>query len=152
MTNILSTGLRMAGKTLRRSAVSIAMLLLLVGRSAYACDLTILHINDHHLHLKRDGRMSLKSDGKSIRVRSGALPTVFAKIRELQEVNQNVIKLHAGDAISGSLFFTLFKAETDAALINEVCFDAFELGIYPSNLATMSSTRVMPAWQNFSIS
>ena len=104
MTNILSTGLRIAGKTLRRGAVSAAMLLVLLALSAgsaYASDLTILHINDHHSHLKPDGRMSLKLDGKSTRVRSGGIPAVVAKMKELQGLNQNVIKLHAGDAVSG---------------------------------------------------
>ena len=40
MTNILSTGLRMAGKTLRRAVVAAAMLLVLGAGSAYAGDLT----------------------------------------------------------------------------------------------------------------
>ena len=133
MTNILSTGLRIAGKTLQRGAVSAAMLLALGSGSAYAGDLTILHINDHHSHLKPDGRMGLKLDGKSTRVRSDGMPAVFAKMKELQGLNRNVIKLHAGDAVSGSLFFTLFKGEADAALMNEVCFDAFALGNHEFN-------------------
>ena len=54
-------------------------------------------------------------------------------MKELQGLNQNVIKLHAGDAVSGSLFFTLFKGEADAALMNEVCFDAFALGNHEFN-------------------
>ena len=145
MTNILSKSLRRSGKTLRRGAVSAAMLLALGVGSAYAGDLTILHINDHHSHLKPDGRMSLKLDGKSTRVRSGGMPAVVAKMKELQGLNQNVIKLHAGDAVSGSLFFTLFKGEADAALMNEVCFDAFALGNHEFN-------EVMPAWRNSSIS
>jgi len=101
MTNILSTGLRMAGKTPRRGAVSAAMLLAVGTGSTYAGDLTILHINDHHSQLKPDGRMSLKLDGKSTRVRSAGIPAVVAKMKELQGLNQNVIKLHAGDAVSG---------------------------------------------------
>ncbi|MEL0197968.1 MAG: hypothetical protein VW870_13060, partial [Rhodobiaceae bacterium] len=52
MKNILSTGLRIAGKTLQRGAVSATMLLALGLGSANAGDLTILHINDHHSHLK----------------------------------------------------------------------------------------------------
>ena len=31
------------------------------------------------------------------------------------------------------IFFTLFKGEADAALINEVCFDAFALGNHEFN-------------------
>ena len=128
MKNILSTGLRVAGNTLRRGAVSATMLLALDAGSADAGDLTILHINDHHSNLKPDARMSLKLDGKSTRVRSGGKPAVVAKMKELQGLNHNVIKLHSGDAVSGSLFFTLFKGEADAALMGEVGFDAFVLG------------------------
>jgi 5'-nucleotidase len=45
-----------------------------VATAAQAGDLKILHINDHHSHLKPDGRMSLKLDGQSTRVRSGGMP------------------------------------------------------------------------------
>ena len=46
----------------------------------------------------------------------------------LSEGKKNVLKLHAGDAITGDLYYTLFKGEADAALMNEVCFDAFAIG------------------------
>ena len=109
-----------------------AALILGAGLS-HAGDLTILHINDHHSHLKPDSRMSLNLDGKSTRVRSGGMPAVIAKMKELEASKANVLKLHAGDAVSGSLFFTLFKGEADAALMNEVCFDAFALGNHEFN-------------------
>jgi 5'-nucleotidase/UDP-sugar diphosphatase len=38
------------------------------------------------------------------------------------------LKLHAGDAMTGTLYHTLYQGEADAALMNSVCFDAFELG------------------------
>ncbi|MGB1915509.1 MAG: NAD nucleotidase [Paracoccaceae bacterium] len=110
-----------------------AAALILGAGLSHAGDLTILHINDHHSHLKPDSRMSLNLDGKSTRVRSGGMPAVIAKMKELEASKANVLKLHAGDAVSGSLFFTLFKGEADAALMNEVCFDAFALGNHEFN-------------------
>ena len=110
-----------------------AAALILGAGLSHAGDLTILHINDHHSHLKPDSRMSLNLDGKSTRVRSGGMPVVVAKMKELEASKANVLKLHAGDAVSGSLFFTLFKGEADAALMNEVCFDAFALGNHEFN-------------------
>jgi len=98
-----------------------------------AAELTILHINDHHSHLKPDSQMSLTLDDTSTRVKSGGMTSVVAKIKQLQSENSNVLKLHAGDAISGSLFFTLFKGEADAALMNEICFDAFVPGNHEFN-------------------
>ena len=118
-------------KALTSLVVLITTLIMINGLKAE--QITILHINDHHSHLKPDKRMSLILDGKSTRVRSGGMPAVVAKIKELEADNKNVIKLHAGDAISGSLFFTIFKGEADAALMNEICFDAFALGNHEFN-------------------
>jgi 5'-nucleotidase len=39
-----------------------------------------------------------------------------------------VLKLHAGDALTGDLYFTQSEGQADAALMNTVCFDAFTLG------------------------
>jgi len=106
----------------------IPLLIIFFTNSVFAKELTILHINDHHSHLKPDSGMSLNLGGEKTRVVSGGMPAVVAKIKELQYSGKNILKLHAGDAMTGSLFFTLFKGEADAALMNEVCFDAFALG------------------------
>ena len=101
--------------------------LILIG-SAEANQLTILHINDHHSHLRADGRMSLKINGEKTRVKSGGFPAVVSTFNNLSKGKKNVLKLHAGDAITGDLYYTLFKGEADAALMNQVCFDAFAIG------------------------
>ena len=106
---------------------------ILMNGIAQANELTILHINDHHSHLRADGRMSLNIGGDNTRVRSGGFPAIVSTFDKLSAGKNNVLKLHAGDAVSGSLFFTLFKGEADAALMNEVCFDAFALGNHEFN-------------------
>jgi 5'-nucleotidase/UDP-sugar diphosphatase len=40
----------------------------------------------------------------------------------------NLLKLHAGDAITGSLYYTFFKGKADAQMMNTICFDAFVPG------------------------
>src|SRR5690606_12137663 len=49
---------------------------------------------------------------------------------ELAKARDNVHKLHAGDALTGTLYFNRAGeiGEADAALMNTVCFDAFTLG------------------------
>ena len=129
-----STSSSLRGRLLHRGGIVAAVLAAFVSSAALAGELKILHINDHHSHLKPDSRMSLDLDGQSTRVRSGGMPAVVAKMKQLaQDGGNNVLKLHAGDAVSGSLFFTLFKGEADAALMNEVCFDAFALGNHEFN-------------------
>ena len=100
----------------------------IMGGVVQANQLTILHINDHHSHLRADGRMSLNIGGNKTRVRSGGFPAIVSTFDKLSAGRNNVLKLHAGDAITGDLYYTLFKGEADAALMNEVCFDAFALG------------------------
>ena len=121
------------GSTLRHCSAIATLFAALSMGVAQAGELKIVHINDHHSHLKPDGRLNLNLGGKSTRVKSGGMPSVVAKIKDLQNNYHNLLKLHAGDAVSGSLFFTLFKGEADAALMNEICFDAFALGNHEFN-------------------
>ncbi|MCG8511448.1 MAG: NAD nucleotidase [Rhodospirillales bacterium] len=115
-------------KTGKLLTAALAVAGLAVAAPASALDLKILHINDHHSHLQPDGRMDLKLGGERTRVRAGGFPSAVALFDSLSAGQSNVLKLHAGDAITGDLFYTLFKGEADAALMNEVCFDAFTLG------------------------
>ncbi len=91
--------------------------------------LNILHINDHHSHLNPDG-VGLTLAGEDTDAQLGGFPSVVAKFNELEAANagEPIMKIHAGDAITGTLFYSLFAGEADAALMNEICFDAFELG------------------------
>lgn len=87
----------------------------------------ILHINDHHSHLEA-GKQTLTIAGQETEFNAGGFPRVISKINERAAALDNVLKLHAGDAITGTLYFTSFEGEADAALMNQVCFDAFALG------------------------
>ncbi|RUO43175.1 bifunctional metallophosphatase/5'-nucleotidase [Idiomarina aquatica] len=89
--------------------------------------LTVLHVNDHHSNLAPKQRQ-LSWGGQQWQVESGGFPRVAAQIDQLRAQNEQVLTLHAGDAITGSLFFTLFGSEPDAVMMNQVCFDAFTLG------------------------
>ncbi len=90
--------------------------------------LKVLHINDHHSHLAEDGG-SLEIDEIETDVTIGGFPRVVAKFDEIETAfDGNIIKLHAGDAITGTIFYTLFEGEADADMMNQVCFDAFALG------------------------
>lgn len=110
-------------------AASIAALSIpLTGCFERPMDLTIAHINDHHSHLEADDGFDITVGGENTRVEVGGFPRVVTKIREIDESKHNVLKLHAGDAITGDLYYTLFGGEVDAVMMNQVCFDAFALG------------------------
>jgi len=90
--------------------------------------LRILHINDHHSRLAADDGQVLQVEGKELEVVLGGFPRVVSAFAQLHASEIPTLKLHAGDAITGDLYFTLFQGEADADLMNQICFDAFEVG------------------------
>jgi 5'-nucleotidase / UDP-sugar diphosphatase len=100
----------------------------------------ILHINDHHSHITADdfdydvsslGLKTTKTDGTPIdevAVTYGGFPLLVTTFAKLENRLKNPIKIHAGDAMTGTLFYTLFEGKADAAMMNQICFDAFALG------------------------
>lgn len=118
-------------------AVAVATLVVACGGSddnGEPLDLTILHINDHHSTLDSKAKtLKLSAGGaaaQDVTVDAGGFARVAAAIAELAAVSPNVLKLHAGDAQTGTLYFNRAGAdgEADAAMMNTVCFDAFTLG------------------------
>eukprot|EP00521_Asterionellopsis_glacialis_P018297 CAMPEP_0195304354 /NCGR_PEP_ID=MMETSP0707-20130614/34289_1 /TAXON_ID=33640 /ORGANISM="Asterionellopsis glacialis, Strain CCMP134" /LENGTH=206 /DNA_ID=CAMNT_0040368133 /DNA_START=104 /DNA_END=720 /DNA_ORIENTATION=+ len=106
-----------------------------------AAKVTILHLNDHHSHLEEDSfdveelahlPAGSIGDAEEVEVFYGGFPRLVSLFKELQSeaetMGHDVIKLHAGDALVGTLWYTLFEGKADADLMNMICFDAFALG------------------------
>lgn len=103
-------------------------------------NLTILHMNDHHSHLAAktfsydvsamtlDARTEANAAPAAVSVTYGGFPRLVSLFDELSQQSDNVLKLHAGDAMTGTLYYSLFKGQADAQMMNQVCFDAFALG------------------------
>lgn len=90
-------------------------------------ELNIAHINDHHSNLAPFKDFDLSIGGVPTRVEVGGMARTAAQLRAL-DGTPNLLKLHAGDATTGTLYHTLFKGEADAALMKTICFDAMSLG------------------------
>lgn len=134
-----STGLRRDGARIRSLAASLVAAGALAAchggaSSPRPLELTILHINDHHSHLEeKTATLRLRNaagEQVMVGVSAAGFPRVTSAVAELARQNENVLKLHAGDALTGTLYFS--KAGeigvADAAMMNTVCFDAFALG------------------------
>jgi 5'-nucleotidase / UDP-sugar diphosphatase len=108
--------------------------------AAKSLDLTILHMNDHHSHIAPEkltvdtSALSLSATNAagaavtSVSTTYGGFPMLASLFDTLTSQNANVLKLHAGDAITGTIYYSLFKGVADAAVMNQVCFDAFSPG------------------------
>ena len=98
--------------------------------------LTILHMNDHHSHLEphvldfdvSDLPLAASPADGRLPVAYGGFPLLTSLAKARTDAHDHVLTLHAGDAITGTLYYTLFEGEADAAMMNGICFDAFALG------------------------
>ena len=97
------------------------------GSTASTFELNVAHINDHHSHLEEE-KMPLKLNGQTVTATIGGLPRVAQEIKDFRKNNKNTLVLHAGDAVTGTLYYTLFEGKADAELMNVINFDAFTLG------------------------
>ena len=94
-----------------------------------ALTINVLHINDHHSNLDADdGSADLGTWGGEFDYDLGGFSRVVQAYEELSAELDNVVKVHAGDAITGTLYYSLFGGVADAAMMNLVCFDMFALG------------------------
>ena len=92
-----------------------------------ALELNIAHINDHHSQLDPNpagAPAELTLDGVLTQVDIGGFARQTAMFKSLAG-SKNLLKIHAGDATTGTLYHTFFKGAADAAMMNSVCFDAF---------------------------
>lgn len=100
---------------------------------------TFLHINDHHSHITdaemsinvssmAHGSSSVLTNVSTVRVKYGGFARLVTLMQQLEASSTNVLKFHAGDAITGTIWYSLFKGENDAEVMGRICFDAFALG------------------------
>ncbi|ACN14077.1 UshA [Desulforapulum autotrophicum HRM2] len=89
--------------------------------------LKILHVNDVHSHLD-PSEIDLTLGGVKTTCEIGGMARVASKINELAETNKNHLVLHAGDAVQGTLYYTLFNGQADADIMNAMGFDAMAIG------------------------
>ena len=77
-------------------------------------------------------------DGVATQVKLGGFARQTAMSKSVAGT-KNLLKLHAGDALTGSLYYTFFKGAADAQMMNSICFDA----LTPGNHAFDDSDTVL---------
>lgn len=119
---------------MKKQALALSIVAILAGCSSSdstpvedSLNLRILHINDHHSKVDASEKQSFNLGGVETYVDVGGFPRLVTKFNERD--SGNVLKLHAGDAITGTMYYSLFRDELpDALMMNQVCFDTFALG------------------------
>ena len=89
---------------------------LMVVPALRAEHLMIIAVNDTH------SQIDPASDGK------GGVARRRAIYDKLRAENPNTVLIHAGDAVQGTLFFSLYRGEVEFALMDTLRYDAIILG------------------------
>jgi 5'-nucleotidase / UDP-sugar diphosphatase len=121
-----------------------------------AANLSIVHINDHHsnmdelsLDLPRfmfppSVNASVSVNATLIRLKYGSFPRVVSLIKQLSNqaaaAGWNVLRIHAGDAITGTNYFSYFGSAVDSAVLNLAGFEAMTIGNHEFDRVSSGST------------
>ncbi len=101
---------------LLQAAASLVLLTGCAQKDKDAAHLVILHTNDTHSAIEPD------------RHDMGGMARRKVLIDSVRDTRDNVLLVDAGDAVQGSLYFTLFGGEVERKLMNELGYDIRILG------------------------
>ncbi|MGB2080091.1 MAG: metallophosphoesterase, partial [Vibrio sp.] len=104
-------------------------------QSNFVSRLRIAHINDTHSHFEPSAlQLTLELDQKQLTpfVSVGGFARIATRVKALKQdaaqKGDNFLFLHAGDCFQGTLYFSLFKGQANADLLNALQIDAMALG------------------------
>ncbi|MFH0895952.1 MAG: metallophosphoesterase, partial [Bacteroidota bacterium] len=84
--------------------------------------ITILHTNDTHSHIDPFPANDPKYPGM------GGYAKRAAVIKDIRNIEKNVMLLDAGDIYQGTPYFNMYKGELDLKLMSQMGYDAATLG------------------------
>ncbi len=117
----------------RRLVVAIGIVMLAACGSSsqpQPLSLTIAHVNDTHSHLEPSDNEweTFIIDGVNTGVKVGGVTRLKTALDELRGSRENVLFLHAGDAVQGALYFNVFQGDADFDFLNFLGVDAMTFG------------------------
>jgi 5'-nucleotidase / UDP-sugar diphosphatase len=97
------------------------------GSETYS--LTVLHVNDTHSNLEPAGlQLVCPGDSAARTVSAGSAAGIAGALNAARDAFENVLFLHAGDMVQGTLFYTVYGGRADAAVYNALMPDAMVTG------------------------
>jgi 5'-nucleotidase len=104
--------------------------------------LKIAHVNDTHSHFDEEimtiGLPDANGNPTFTHTYVGGYPRLKTKVDQLRRESmvegKGFLLLHAGDAFTGSLFFTLYQGVLNTELMNYIEFDAMSIGNHEFDL------------------
>lgn len=110
--------------------------------------LRLAHINDTHSHFEPTSlQLEICTQREKLApfVSVGGFARIKSRVDQLRqeslENEQAFVFLHAGDCFQGTLYFSLFKGEANATMLNEIGIDAMALGNHELDMGNAPVAR-----------
>ncbi|CAK4075840.1 bifunctional UDP-sugar hydrolase/5'-nucleotidase [Vibrio sp. 16] len=104
----------------------------------------LAHINDTHSYFEPTSlQLTLHVEGQELEpyVSAGGFARIATRKQQLEQLakenDQQFIFLHAGDCFQGTLYFSLFKGEANATMLNALNIDAMALGNHELDMGNL---------------
>ncbi|WP_051308904.1 5'-nucleotidase C-terminal domain-containing protein [Desulfogranum japonicum] len=110
------------------AALTSSVLLTLTSACSGPLELRIIHMNDIHSHLSAEQDFELSLAGQDTFVELGGIPRAVNFIEQQVAEVEHALILNAGDTFQGTLYYTLFKGDATAEMMNLIDWDAIVLG------------------------
>ena len=121
-------------------AVFVALLTACSGQNG-SFRMSLAHMNDTHSHLEPVS-VNLTIDGIKTTVELGGFTRLKTAIDTIRAEDPHLLLLHAGDAVQGTLYFTLFDGSLEFDFLNMLGVDAFTFGNHEFD----RGTKPIPGW------
>jgi 5'-nucleotidase len=103
--------------------------------------MSVAHLNDTHSHLEPVS-VNVTRDGIKTTVELGGFARLKTAVDALRADDPHLLLLHAGDAVQGTLYFTLFDGSIEFDFLNMLGVDAFAIGNHEFD----RGTKPIPGW------
>ena len=88
---------------------------------------TLIHVNDTHSHLDPE-TYTIPINGTPTKVQMGGLTFLKTALDRISAADKNILFLHGGDAVQGTMYFIQFNGQSDQAYLNRMPVTAMTLG------------------------
>ncbi|AIW22217.1 bifunctional metallophosphatase/5'-nucleotidase [Vibrio coralliilyticus] len=108
-----------------------------------AAKIRLAHINDTHSYFEPTSlQLTINVEGETLTpyVSAGGFARIATRKKQLEESlsdNRQMVFLHAGDCFQGTLYFSLFKGEANATMLNALNIDAMALGNHELDMGNL---------------
>ena len=102
---------------------------------------TLVHMNDTHSHLEPVA-VNLTMQGETVTAQLGGFARLKTVVDQMRAEDRELLFLHGGDAVQGTLYFTLFNGLPEFDFLNLLGLDAMTFGNHEFD----RGPAAIPAW------